>query len=141
MGGLHGTFFGVVHWSGTDIDPLMAPWVESGHKSRMALPFRLLIGMTAAALLTGFVALMAIVATNFWLGERAQVYFDTAIAARDTRVAAVELRNAVQTAEFSQHLHDCPLCSLGYEAFELQSGDQPPRSRGRRRTRVLPTVQ
>ena len=68
----------------------------------MALPFRLLIGMTAAALLTGFVALMAIVATNFWLGERAQVYFDTAIAARDTRVAAVELRNAIQTAEFSQ---------------------------------------
>jgi two-component sensor histidine kinase/CHASE3 domain sensor protein len=58
--------------------------------------------MTTASLLTGFVALMAIVATNFWLGERAQFYFDNAIAARDTRVAAVELRNAVQTAEYSQ---------------------------------------
>lgn len=68
----------------------------------MALPYRLLIGLTTAALLTGFVALMAIVATNFWLGERAQYYFDTAIAARDTRVAAVDLRNAIQTAEFSQ---------------------------------------
>ncbi|MER8808168.1 sensor histidine kinase [Mesorhizobium australicum] len=45
---------------------------------------------------------MAIVATNFWLGERAQSYFDDAIAARDTRVAAVELRNAMQTAEASE---------------------------------------
>lgn len=61
-----------------------------------------LVGMTTASLLTGFVALMAIVAMNFWLGERAQFYFDNAIAARDTRVAAVELRNAMQTAEFSQ---------------------------------------
>ncbi|WP_095203399.1 CHASE3 domain-containing protein [Mesorhizobium carmichaelinearum] len=45
---------------------------------------------------------MAIVAMNFWLGERAQSYFDDAIAARDTRIAAVELRNAMQTAESSQ---------------------------------------
>jgi two-component sensor histidine kinase len=68
----------------------------------MSLSHRFLVGMTTASLLTGFVALMAIVATNFWLGERAQFYFDNAIAARDTRVAAVELRNAMQTAEFSQ---------------------------------------
>ncbi|WP_246094083.1 MULTISPECIES: sensor histidine kinase [Mesorhizobium] len=44
----------------------------------------------------------AIVATNFWLGQRAQSYFDAAIEARDTRVAAVELRNAMQTAEASE---------------------------------------
>ena len=68
----------------------------------MSIRDRLLVGMTTASLLTGFVALMAIVATNFWLGQRAQFYFDNAIAARDTRVAAVELRNAIQTAEFSQ---------------------------------------
>ncbi len=68
----------------------------------MPIPYRLLVGMTTAFLVTGFVALMAIVATNFWLGERAQYNFDTAIAARDTRVAAVELRNAIQTADFSQ---------------------------------------
>jgi two-component sensor histidine kinase/CHASE3 domain sensor protein len=68
----------------------------------MPIPYRLLVGMTTASLLIGFVALMAIVATNFWLGERAQFYFDNAIAARDTRIAAVELRNAIQTAEFSQ---------------------------------------
>ena len=68
----------------------------------MPVLYRQFIGMTTASLLMGFVALMAIVATNFWLGERAQFYFDNAIAARDTRVAAVELRNAIQTAEFSQ---------------------------------------
>jgi two-component sensor histidine kinase/CHASE3 domain sensor protein len=45
---------------------------------------------------------MAIVAMNFWLGERAQSYFEDATSARDTRIAAVELRNAMQTAEASQ---------------------------------------
>jgi two-component sensor histidine kinase len=45
---------------------------------------------------------MTIVAMNVWLGERAQSYFEGAVAARDTRVAAVELRNAMQTAESSQ---------------------------------------
>ncbi|MET3899768.1 two-component sensor histidine kinase/CHASE3 domain sensor protein [Devosia sp. UYZn731] len=45
---------------------------------------------------------MAIVGTNFWLGERAQSYFADTMAARDTRVAAVELRSAMQTAESSQ---------------------------------------
>jgi hypothetical protein len=37
----------------------------------MSISGRRLVGMTIASLLTGFVALMAIVATNFWLGERA----------------------------------------------------------------------
>jgi two-component sensor histidine kinase len=45
---------------------------------------------------------MTIVAMNFWLGERAQSYFEEASTARDTRIAAVELRNAMQTAESSQ---------------------------------------
>ena len=61
---------------------------------------RFLVGSTSAFLLIGFLALMTIVAMNVWLGERAQTYFDDAIAARNTRVAAVELRNAMQTAEF-----------------------------------------
>ncbi len=63
---------------------------------------RFLVGSTSAFLLIGFVALLTIVAMNVWLGERAQSYFDDAIAARNTRVAAVELRNAMQTAESSQ---------------------------------------
>ncbi|OBQ70976.1 sensor histidine kinase [Mesorhizobium erdmanii] len=68
----------------------------------MPLSSRSLVRFTSAALLIGFLALTAIVAMNFWLGERAQSYFDDALAARDTRIAAVELRNAMQTAEASQ---------------------------------------
>lgn len=68
----------------------------------MPISRRYLVGSTSAFLLIGFVALMAIVAMNVWLSERAQSYFDGAIAVRDTRVAAVELRNAMQTAESSQ---------------------------------------
>jgi two-component sensor histidine kinase/CHASE3 domain sensor protein len=68
----------------------------------MPVSSRNLVRFTSASLLIGFVALMAIVATNFWLGQRAQSYFDNAIEARDTRVAAVELRNAMQTAEASE---------------------------------------
>ena len=63
---------------------------------------RKIVRLTSASLLIGFAALMAIVATNFWLGQRAQSYFDNAIEARDTRIAAVELRNAMQTAEASE---------------------------------------
>ncbi len=68
----------------------------------MPVSRRYLVRSTSAFLLIGFVALMTIVAMNFWLGERAQSYFEEAIEARDTRVAAVELRNAMQTAEASQ---------------------------------------
>ncbi|ESZ14972.1 hypothetical protein X735_15355 [Mesorhizobium sp. L2C085B000] len=63
---------------------------------------RKIVRLTFASLLVGFAALMAIVATNFWLGQRAQSYFDNALEARDTRIAAVELRNAMQTAEASE---------------------------------------
>ena len=68
----------------------------------MSISGRYLVRFTSTSLFAGFLALMAIVAMNFWLGERAQSYFDDAIAARDIRVAAVELRNALQTAESSQ---------------------------------------
>ncbi len=68
----------------------------------MPISSRYLIQFTSTSLFVGLVALMAIVVMNFWLGERAQSYFDGAIASRDTRVAAVELRNALQTAESSQ---------------------------------------
>ena len=68
----------------------------------MPISRRYIVGSTSAFLLIGFVALMTIVAMNVWLGERAQSYFEGAIAARNTRVAAVELRNAMQTAESSQ---------------------------------------
>ena len=60
------------------------------------------IRSTSSFLLIGFVALMAIVAMNFWLSERARFYSEEAISARDTRVAAVELRNSLLVAESSQ---------------------------------------
>ena len=68
----------------------------------MSMTSRFVVQSTLALLVVGFVALLTIVGTTIWLGERAQVYFNDVIAARDTRAAAVELRNAVQTAEASQ---------------------------------------
>lgn len=68
------------------------------------MPFsaRTVVQSTFAFLLIGLVALLGIVGMSFWLQERSQAYFEQAIEARDTRSAAVELRNAVQTAESSQ---------------------------------------
>jgi len=68
----------------------------------MPQSFRLVVSSTFAFLAVGLVALLAIVGMTFWLGERAQVYFQLVNEARDTRTAAVELRNALQTAESSQ---------------------------------------
>jgi hypothetical protein len=42
----------------------------------MPISRRYLVTSTSAFLLIGFVALMTIVAMNFWLGERAQSYFE-----------------------------------------------------------------
>ncbi len=68
----------------------------------MPISNRFNIHFALAFLAVGLVALFAIVALTFWLGERAKIYFDEAVTARDTRGAVVELRNAVQTAEASQ---------------------------------------
>jgi signal transduction histidine kinase len=68
----------------------------------MSITSRTFVRSTAALLLIGFLALLGIVAMTFWLGERAQVYFNDVIEARDARGSAVEMRNAVQTAESSQ---------------------------------------
>ena len=68
----------------------------------MPTSIRAVVGSTLVFLIIGFLALLAIVGMTFWLGERAQNYFDRAIEARDTRGAAVDLRNSVQTAESSQ---------------------------------------
>ena len=68
----------------------------------MPISSRFFVQSTTALLLVGFLALLGIVGMTVWLGERAQVYFNEVIAARDARSAAVDLRNAVQTAESSQ---------------------------------------
>ncbi len=57
---------------------------------------------TIVLLAVGFMTLLSIVGMTIWLVERTQDYANQAFAARDTRTAAVELRNAIQTAESSQ---------------------------------------
>lgn len=80
----------------------MAPGINIGHEGGMPTSIRAVVGSTLIFLFVGFLALLAIVGMNFWLGMRAQTYFDQAIAARDTRGAAIDLRSSVQTAESSQ---------------------------------------
>jgi two-component sensor histidine kinase len=63
---------------------------------------RLVVQYTIALLAVGFLTLLSIVVMTIWLSERSRIYFNEAIEARDTRSAAVQLRNAVQTAESSQ---------------------------------------
>ncbi len=62
----------------------------------------LLLRLTIGLLAVGFLSLLGIVGMTDWLGRRAQALFADAIAARDTRAAAVELRNALLAAESSE---------------------------------------
>lgn len=68
----------------------------------MPISARFVVRYTSLLLAVGFLALLAIVGMTVWLGEQAQIYSNDAIAARDTRISAVELRSAIQSAESSQ---------------------------------------
>src|SRR5450631_4838789 len=68
----------------------------------MPISSRFVIKSTIVLLAVGFLTLLSIVGMTIWLGEKAQIYLENAIASRDTRTAAVELRSAVQSAESSQ---------------------------------------
>jgi len=68
----------------------------------MPISSRFVIKSSIILLLVGFVALLAIVGTTIWLGENAQRYVDEASQTRETRIAAVELRSALQSAESSE---------------------------------------
>lgn len=56
----------------------------------------------AGGLVIGFLALFAMVGMTVWLGERSNSLFQETASQRDTRIAAVELRDALRTAESSQ---------------------------------------
>ena len=71
-------------------------------RARWPLPNPLLLRLTIGLLVVGFLSLLGIVGMTDWLGRRAQALFADAIAARDTRAAAVELRNALLAAESSE---------------------------------------
>jgi signal transduction histidine kinase len=60
------------------------------------------IRSTAALLVVGLLALLAIVGTTIWLVERSQTYFNEVIEARVARTAVVALRNSLQQSETSQ---------------------------------------
>jgi two-component sensor histidine kinase len=68
----------------------------------MPISSRVVINLTIVLLTVGLLALVGIVATTIWLGEKAQIYAEDATSARNTRIAAVELRAALQNAESSQ---------------------------------------
>jgi len=68
----------------------------------MPISSRFVIRSTIVLLLVGLLTLLAIVGSTIWLGERARIYSTDVIEARDTRGAAVELRDAIRTAESSQ---------------------------------------
>ncbi len=68
----------------------------------MPITSQFVVRSTIGLLAVGFLALLVIILTTMWLGERAQVYFNDVIEARDTRGSAVELRNALLAAESSQ---------------------------------------
>src|SRR5690349_14379056 len=71
----------------------------------MPISVRFVVRSAIGLLAVGFLALFAIVGATSWLNERARINFDDAIAARDLRGAAVELRDALRTAESSQRAY------------------------------------
>jgi CHASE3 domain sensor protein len=68
----------------------------------MPISGRFVVNSTIVLLTVGFLALLAIIGATIWLGENAQHYAGQASLARDTRISAVELRSALQSAESSQ---------------------------------------
>jgi two-component sensor histidine kinase len=68
----------------------------------MPISGRFVAQYTSFLLAIGFLALLGIVGTTIWLGEQARIYSNDATGARDTRISAVELRSALQSAESSQ---------------------------------------
>ena len=68
----------------------------------MPISGRYVVQSTILLLAIGFLTLLGIVATTIWLGEQAQTYSEQASTARETQIAAVELRSALQRAESSQ---------------------------------------
>jgi two-component sensor histidine kinase len=68
----------------------------------MPISVRFVVRSTIGLLAVGFLALFGIVGMTSWLNERARQNFDDVVRVRDIRSAAVELRDALRTAESSQ---------------------------------------
>lgn len=68
----------------------------------MPISSRFVISSTIVLLAIGILALLAIVGSTAWLSEKSHDYFEESNRLRDLRIAAVELRSALQSAESSQ---------------------------------------
>ncbi|MBR1211115.1 ATP-binding protein [Bradyrhizobium sp. JYMT SZCCT0180] len=68
----------------------------------MFISKRFIVPLSLLLLIVGFVTLLAVVGMTVRLGDRANQHFDDVIKTRDVRISAVEIQNAVQSAESSQ---------------------------------------
>ena len=68
----------------------------------MPISGRVVVNSSIAFLSLGLFLLMGIMTTAVWLAEREQFFARSAVEARELRIASVELRTAIQTAESSQ---------------------------------------
>ena len=103
----------------------------------MPISSRLVINLTVVLLTVGLLALAGIISTTVWLGEKAQVYAEDATSAQNTRIAAVELRAAMQVAESRQRgylvssneiylaPYDSAKAQVGAQLARLESALQP----------------
>jgi two-component sensor histidine kinase len=93
----------------------------------MPISSRLVINLTIVFLTVGLLALVGIIATTVWLGENARTYAEDATSARMTRIAAVELRAALQSAESSQRgylVGGNEIYLAPYDSAKAQAGSQ-----------------
>ena len=93
----------------------------------MPISARFVIRSTIGLLALGFLALFGIVGMTSWLNERASLNFDDVISARDIRGAAVELRDALRTAESGQRgyvLTGNEIYLAPYDAAKVQAQRQ-----------------
>jgi two-component sensor histidine kinase len=93
----------------------------------MPISSRLVINLTIVFLTVGLLALVGIIATTVWLGEKARTYAEDATSARMTRIAAVELRAALQSAESSQRgylVGGNEIYLAPYDSAKTQAGSQ-----------------
>jgi two-component sensor histidine kinase/CHASE3 domain sensor protein len=68
----------------------------------MPISSRFVISFSVILLTIGFLTLLGIIGATAWLGEKSNFYFEEFNRSRALRTSAVELRNALQSAESSQ---------------------------------------
>jgi len=81
------------------------------------------IWTTLGLFLAGFLALLSIVITSWWLIERSEQYFDDVLQARDIRTVAVAVRKDLQDMETGQRGFILTSDEAYLEPYEVGRGD------------------